>query len=153
MDIQYEFNIKSLKRKITLNSYNDVVIECEYNLNITTSDDPENVHTVGGLTTFDVSQLDSNSFIPFENINKETIISWILKKENVSSLSETYFVKSELAYFKQMYEENNSQVESSVNDWKVTNTLNIESISSVMPPYPTENIDTVGITTDYYPVG
>jgi len=153
MDIQYEFNIRSVKRKLTLGDLKDVVIECDYNLNITTADNPNDIHYAGGSVVFDTSQLDSNSFVPFEDINKETIISWILQKENVSSLNETYFVKSELASFKVMYEETHSNVESAFDDWKVSDTIDMESVSFDVFPNPGEDIDTVGITTDSNPVG
>lgn len=65
-------------------TYPDLVVNAKWLYTI--SDDLGNQTSIEGYTTFNTEQMDS--FIPFDQLTKETVIQWIESKENVEKHKE-----------------------------------------------------------------
>ena len=137
MNIQFEFGLSSIKTENTIGNFSDVVIECNYNVTVTPIQESLDLnysdfklYYSGGNIKFNVSELNENSFIPFDQIDKDILISWIMEKENVSSLGQIEFVKNCLLDTKQEVIIVQLQEETKLDEgWKVTDTIDLDSIS------------------------
>lgn len=77
----YEWSVQQLKVSDS-GSLQNVVIQTYWGLKAT--DENGNFGVFNGATPFNINQVNSGSFIPFEQLTEETIISWI--KEQVYSV-------------------------------------------------------------------
>ena len=124
MSITYSFSILKLRKKSQVNNLNDVVYlaECRgYALST------ENENCVSNFTVtidFDYTDIDPESFVSFDQINKNTIISWIINKEGVSSVEEISFIKNAIDDVRNQLEKLREDQEVFVIDWSVSSTSN-----------------------------
>lgn len=78
MNITHTYNIKNIVKKLSQDNLTNVVYEITYQLTSIDLDNPGVYDTVSTKTiTFDTSTIDTNEFIPYENLNKEIVVSWI----------------------------------------------------------------------------
>lgn len=111
MTINYKFNIVLVKKRANQGDFADVVTEAHFNVEATSVPVVEQVGAAedgspitaitrpafsfssGGRKPFDVASLDSETFVPFEQITNETIIQWLLDEEGVTDIEEYSHVK------------------------------------------------------------
>ena len=120
MAITYNLNIGSLKRKLSVDGLENVIIEVSVGVSAQSQEYPQFSYSCGGNVSFDISEIDSDSFVPFEEVTKETVIGWLLAKEGVDTVEEFSYVKASIDNIQARIDE--LQVEDSVNvGWSVTN--------------------------------
>lgn len=120
MAITYNLNIGSLKRKLSVDGLENVIIEVSVGVSAQSQEYPQFSYSCGGNVSFDISEIDSDSFVPFEEVTKETVIGWLLAKEGVETVEEFSYVKASIDNIQARIDE--LQVEDSVNvGWSVTN--------------------------------
>jgi len=120
MAITYNLNIGSLKRKLSVDGLENVIIEVSVGVSAQSQEYPQFSYSCGGNVSFDISEIDSESFVPFEEVTKETVIGWLLAKEGVDTVEEFSYVKASIDNIQARIDE--LQVEDSVNvGWSVTN--------------------------------
>lgn len=74
MNLTYTWKITSIKRKDTAD-LNNIIVQT-YWKKIGT-DENGNSASFSGATPFDLSTVDPDNFIAYENLTEETVISWI----------------------------------------------------------------------------
>jgi hypothetical protein len=120
MAITYNLNIGSLKRKLSVDGLENVIIEVSVGVSAQSQEYPQFSYSCGGNVSFDISEIDSDSFVPFEEVTKETVIGWLLAKEGVDTVEEFSYVKASIDNIQARIDE--LQVQDSVNvGWSVTN--------------------------------
>jgi len=120
MAITYNLNIGSLKRKLSVDGLENVIIEVSVGVSAQSQEYPQFSYSCGGNVSFDISEIDSESFVPFEEVTKETVIGWLLAKEGVDTVEEFSYVKASIDNIQARIDE--LQVQDSVNvGWSVTN--------------------------------
>ena len=120
MAITYNLNIGSLKRKLSVDGLENVIIEVSVGVSAQSQEYPQFSYSCGGNVSFDISEIDSDSFVPFEEVTKETVIGWLLAKEGVDTVEEFSYVKASIDNIQARIDE--LQVEDSVSvGWSVTN--------------------------------
>ena len=120
MAITYNLNIGSLKRKLSVDGLENVIIEVSVGVSAQSQEYPQFSYSCGGNVSFDISEIDSESFVPFEEVTKETVIGWLLAKEGVDTVEEFSYVKASIDNIQARIDE--LQIEDSVNvGWSVTN--------------------------------
>lgn len=118
--INYNLTFNKLKKK-AVNNLIDVVYEVEYSLYVYSEEYPSCFMSSGGTLNFSSDELDEDSFIPFEEITKETILEWILEKEEVVSIEEISFVKSSIENVEGRVSYLLSETEVTLQQWNFTN--------------------------------
>ncbi len=120
MAITYNLNIGSLKRKLSVDGLENVIIEVSVGVSAQSQEYPQFSYSCGGNVSFDISEIDPESFVPFEEVTKETVIGWLLAKEGVDTVEEFSYVKASIDNIQARIDE--LQVQDSVNvGWSVTN--------------------------------
>lgn len=107
MAINYTLNINSVKKRLTQDEFSNVIIEASFSVfassdTVTTTDDEGNVvvitpafsYSCGGTKAFSVDGLDTDNFVDFENVTKDTVVQWLLAEEGVTSIEDFSYVKS-----------------------------------------------------------
>lgn len=117
MTIIHSFLITKLKRKNQVNEFNNVIYEAEYRGYAVAKENESLVYNYSGTVSFDISELNGDAFISFDDVNMDTVMSWILQKEMVSSIEEasfaSYAIQSVQAKIDALQESN----EVLVNNW------------------------------------
>jgi hypothetical protein len=98
MSATYNFNIGSLKRKLQQSIFNNVVIEAAFSVHAYSIEHPQFTYSCNGSVEFSVEDLNEDSFIPFDEITQDQVISWILASEEVTSLDDFSYVKYAVDY-------------------------------------------------------
>jgi hypothetical protein len=98
MSATYNFNIGSLKRKLQQSIFNNVVIEAAFSVHAYSIEYPQFTYSCNGSVEFSVEDLNEDSFIPFDEITQDQVISWILASEEVTSLDDFSYVKYAVDY-------------------------------------------------------
>ena len=114
MAINYSLNIGSVKKRLTEGEFSNVIVEASFGVTVNsdavtevTGQDEEGndiiaittpafSYSCGGTKTFDVSSLDAETFVPFEDITTETIKDWLLASEEVTTTEEFSYVQSSI---------------------------------------------------------
>jgi len=107
MAINYSLSIGSVKKRLVEREFSDVVIEANFSVSafsdavteINGDGDevivtPSFSYSCSGTRQFPVSEIDPETFIPFEQITKETVVEWLLAGEGVESIEDFSYVKS-----------------------------------------------------------
>ena len=130
--IHTNITFKELKKKEVQN-HKDVVFEILYWLE-TYCEEYENCsYHSGGLYTFSVDSIDENTFIPFDNVTKETILEWILKSENVYSIQELGFVRYTVEYVENRIKEIENNLKVDLEGWIIsTKEMNVGAGTTVI---------------------
>jgi hypothetical protein len=132
MAITYDLNIFSLKRKLSVDDLENVIIEVSIGVSAQSQEYPQLSYNCSGNISFDISQIDSDSFVPFEEVTKETVLDWILAKEGIETLDEFSYVKASIKNIQARIDE--LQVEDVVNvGWSVTNVSEPEVVEEEQP--------------------
>ena len=101
MELTYEWKLKSLK-KATTNDISDAIIGT--NWTVTGTDEDGRTGEFSGATPFDLSSIDTGSFVQFSDLTEELVLGWI--KEYVSGSSSTnYWGHVSERIEKQIYEQ------------------------------------------------
>jgi hypothetical protein len=131
MAITYNLNIGSLKRKLSVDDLENVIIEVSVGVSAQSQEYPQFSYSCGGNISFDISEIDADSFVPFEEVTKETVLGWLLAKEGVESVEEFSYVKASVDNIQARIDE--LQVEDSVSvGWSVTNAPEPEVVEEVV---------------------
>lgn len=93
MAINYNLTIGSLGRKLSVGNLNNVVYEVAVSVNASSEEYSQFTYSCGGNISFDISEIDEDAFIPFDEITQETVLGWLLAKEGVESVDEFSYVK------------------------------------------------------------
>lgn len=124
MSITYSFSILKLKKKSKVNNLNDVIYCAECRGYVFSNENTDCVNNFTVNIDFDYNNIDPESFKSFDEIDKNTIISWILNKEGVSSIEEVSFMKNAIEKVNNKLEILKEDQEVFVADWSITNTSN-----------------------------
>ena len=120
MAITYNLTIGSLNRKLSLDGLENVIYEVSVGVNAQSQGYSQFTYSCGGTIQFDTSEINEESFVPFEEVTQETVIGWLLAKEGVESLDEFSYVKSSVDNIQARIDA--LQVEDTVSvGWTVTN--------------------------------
>ena len=120
MAITYNLSIGSLSRKLSVGNLSNVVFEVSVGVSAQSQEYPQFSYSCGGNIQLDTSELDADTFLPFEEVTKETVIGWLLAKEGIESVEEFSYVKSSIDNIQARIDA--LQIEDSVSvGWSVTN--------------------------------
>lgn len=120
MAINYNLTIGSLGRKLSVGNVSNVVYEVSVSVNAQSEEYPQFTYSCGGNIQFDISEIDEDSFVPFEEVTQETVLGWLLAKEEVESVDEFSYVKYSVQNIQDRIDA--LQLEDSVSvSWVVTN--------------------------------
>ncbi len=120
MAITYNLNIGSLSRKLSVEDLSNVVFEVSISVSAQSEEYPQFSYSCGGQIQLDTSELNEDNFIPFEEVTKETVIGWLLAKEEVESVEDFSYVRSSIQNVQQRIDA--LQIEDSVSvGWTITN--------------------------------
>jgi len=120
MAIIYNFTIGSLGRKLSLDDLENVIYEVSVGVSARSQEYPQFTYSCGGTIQFDTSEIDDESFVPFEEVTQETVTGWLLAKEGVESIDEFSYVKYSVDNIQARIDA--LQVKDSVSvGWSVTN--------------------------------
>jgi hypothetical protein len=120
MAITYNLSIGSLGRKLSLDGLENVIYEVSVGVNAQSQEYPQFTYSCGGTIQFDTSEIDDESFIPFDEVTQEVVLGWLLAKEGVDTVDEFSYVKSSVDNIQARVDA--LQVEDSVSvGWSVTN--------------------------------
>lgn len=110
--ITYAWSIKSFKKQNNnSNKINDIIVQTYWTCIGT--DESGNSGVFHGATPFDPNAVDSNNFIPYENLTEDHIISWIQDSVNANQSYKDHIYKQ---IQKQIDEANNSITDVNLND-------------------------------------
>ena len=130
MAITYNLSIGSLGRKLSLDGLENVIYEVSVGVSAQSQEYPQFSYSCGGTIQFDTSEIDEESFVPFEEVTQETVVGWLLAKEGVESVDEFSYVKSSVDNIQARIDA--LQVEDSVSvGWTVTNAPVVEETPEV----------------------
>ena len=127
MAINYTLNIGSVKKRLTEGEFSNIIVEASFGVSASstpvTSPDPDGNEIVtvpsfsyscGGIKSFSVEDLDSENFIDFENVTKDTVVQWLLDSEGAASVEDFSYVKSSIQNIAQRIYEHGLEVPASV---------------------------------------
>ena len=131
MAITYNLTIGSLNRKLSLDGLENVIYEVSVGVNAQSQEYPQFTYSCGGTIQFDTSEINEESFVPFEEVTQETVIGWLLAKEGVESLDEFSYVKSSV-----------DNIQARIDALQVEDSVNVFwNISNAPTPEPTPVVD------------
>lgn len=120
MAINYTLQIGNLGRKLSVDGLENVIYEVSVGVNAQSQEYPQFTYSCGGTVQFDVSEIDAESFVPFDQVTQETVVGWLLAKEGIESVDEFSYVKSSVDNIQARIDA--LQVEDSVNvGWAISN--------------------------------
>lgn len=120
MAITYNLSIGSLGRKLSLDGLENVIYEVSVGVSAQSQEYPQFSYSCGGTIQFDTSEIDEESFVPFEDVTQETVVGWLLAKEGVESVDDFSYVKSSVDNIQARIDA--LQVEDTVSvGWSITN--------------------------------
>lgn len=138
MSINYKLSIGGLKKKFSVQNFNDVVVEISFSVNassdpvtkITGSDEegndiveieiPSFSYSCGSTVSLDASELDEESFIDFNSVTKDTVVEWLLASEGVDTLDNYSYVKSSVNNIQKRIDDLAEEINIPT-DWTVSN--------------------------------
>lgn len=74
MSLTYTWSLTRFKKKNT-SQLNNVIVQTYWNK--TGTDENGNSATFSGATPFDISSVDPDNFVSYEDLTEETVLSWI----------------------------------------------------------------------------
>jgi hypothetical protein len=138
MAIKYTLSIGNVTKKFTVGEFNNVIVDVSVGVSassdavveiVGTDEDGNNIYSTtvppfsyscGGTISLDTSELDTESFVDFDSVTKETVIGWLLAKEGVETVEEFSYVKSSIDNIQARIDELQEQ-ESVSTGWSVSN--------------------------------
>lgn len=157
MAINYSLSVGSVKKRLVEGEFNNVVIEASFGVSassgaITQTDaegnevvvTPSFSYSCSGIKQFDVSEIDPATFVPFEQITKETIVQWLLAEEGATSIEEFSYVKSSIQNIAQRIYEYSQEVPASVPGEDPSGS----STAEYVPPAPAPEVPASEETVD-----
>lgn len=130
MAINYNLTIGSLGRKLSVENVNNVVYEVAVSVNAFSEEYPQFTYSCGGNISFDISEIDEDAFVPFEEVTQEVVLGWLLANEGVESVDEFSYVKYSVQNIQDRIDV--LQLEDSVNvSWVISNAPQVESTEEV----------------------
>lgn len=131
MAITYNLTIGSLGRKLSLDDLENVIYEVSVGVSAQSQEYPQFSYSCGGTIQFDTSEIDEESFVPFEEVTQETVVSWLLAKEGVESVDDFSYVKSSV-----------DNIQARIDALQVEDTVSVGwNISNAPTPEPTPAVD------------
>ena len=118
--IKYFLNFSKLRKK-TVDGIDDVVYQVEYFCNAQSEEYSHCSYSLSGFIEFEVDEIDEDNFIPFEEVTKETLISWILENKGVETIEELSFVTYAMEQVEKQIEDLLMEKEVKLFDWNFTN--------------------------------
>lgn len=118
--IVYDLTFNKLKKK-SLGDLQNVIYEVEYQARTQSEEYPSCSYFSGGRFEFSFDELDANNFVPFDEVNKETILNWILQKEGVGSIEDIPAIKYTIENVQMQVDYILSETEVQLSNWKFTN--------------------------------
>jgi hypothetical protein len=120
MAITYNLTIGSLSRKLSVGDLSNVIFEASVGVSAQSQEYPQFSYSCGGQIQFDTSEIDADSFVPFEEVTQETVVGWLLAKEDIESIEEFSYVKASIDNIQARIDELQLQDSVSVG-WSITN--------------------------------
>ena len=138
MAINYTLSIGNVTKKFTVGEFNNVIVDVSVGVSassdsvteVTGSDEdgndiietivPSFSYSCGATISLDTSELDAESFVDFESVDKDTVVGWLLAKEGVATVDEFSYVKSSVDNIQARIDELQEKVTVSTG-WSVTN--------------------------------
>ena len=138
MAINYTLSIGNVTKKFTVGEFNNVIVDVSVGVSassdpvteVTGADEdgndiietivPSFSYSCGGTISLDTSELDVESFVDFESVDKDTVVGWLLAKEGVATVDEFSYVKSSVDNIQARIDELQEKVTISTG-WSVTN--------------------------------
>jgi hypothetical protein len=138
MAINYTLSIGNVTKKFTVGEFNNVIVDVSVGVSassdpvteVTGADEdgndiietivPSFSYSCGGTISLDTSELDAESFVDFESVDKDTVVGWLLAKEGVATVDEFSYVKSSVDNIQARIDELQEKVTVSTG-WSVTN--------------------------------
>tara|TARA_X000000950_G_C13907256_1_gene657439 strand:+ start:3029 stop:3370 length:342 start_codon:yes stop_codon:yes gene_type:complete len=74
MNLTYTWSLERFKKRNT-SELNNIIVQTYWSK--TGTDENGNSATFMGATPFDISSVDPNNFVPYEDLTEEIILSWI----------------------------------------------------------------------------
>jgi len=140
MAINYNLSIGNLNRKLSVGDLTNVVYEVTVGVSAASEEYPQFTYTCGGTIPFNISELDSESFIPFDEITQDTIVEWLLANEKVDSIEEFSYVKYSVSNIQDRIDA--LQLEDSVSvNWNVSNAPTISEVVESVEEETEEVVD------------
>ena len=139
MAIVYDLSISSLNRKLNLENLNNVIYEAAIGVSARSEEYPQFTYSCSGVVSFEISSIEESSFIPFEQVTKDTIISWILSRENIEKIEDFSYIKYSINNIQDRI--NALQLQDSVSvNWSITNSLGDDTTISPQPQEVEEQV-------------
>ena len=138
MAINYTLSIGNVTKKFTVGRFSNVIVDVSFGVSafsepvteVTGTDEdgndiietiaPSFSYSCGGTIQLDTSELDAESFVDFDSVNKDTVIGWLLAKEGVATVDEFSYVKSSVDNIQARIDALQEEV-SVFTGWSVTN--------------------------------
>ena len=120
MAIKYTLNIGNVTKKFAVGDFNNVIVNAEVSVNAYSEEYPQFTYSCGGQIQFTTDELDSENFVDFENVTKETVIEWLLAQQGVETVEEFSYVKSSIDNIQDRIDALQEEESVSVG-WSVTN--------------------------------
>ena len=147
MAISYTLNIGSVKKRLTEGEFSDVIVEASFSVQayseaVTTGSEEEGNlvvtqpafnYSCGGSKDFSIEGLTAETFVPFADITKDTIKSWLLASEGVTDVEEFSYVKSSIENIAKRIYDHSLEVPTSIDGTDPSGT----STYTYTPPEPT----------------
>lgn len=103
-DFIHEISITEITKDLVNNNFNDVIIHCRWSLKTYHKDHLDVIEYFSGATPFKINDSDlENSFIPFEDLTEEIVVSWVkshapnlimIKKQNQKNIEKRIFAET-----------------------------------------------------------
>lgn len=109
MSFNHSIVVTEIKKQNQLDSFSDVIVHCRWDYKTYHVDHPDIVLSTPGATPFTVEKEDlSDNFINYEDLNEETVITWIesnavgviqdIKRRHIEELTEQIQPTFEVVY-------------------------------------------------------
>jgi len=127
MAITYNLTIGSLGRKLSLDGLENVIYEVSVSVYAQSQEYLQFTYSCGGTIQFNISEIDEESFVSFEDVTKETVVGWLLAKEGVESVDDFSYVKTSV-----------NNIQARIDALQVEDSISVGwSISNAPTPEPT----------------
>ena len=97
MAITHTITINSLGRKLLVNELQNVINQISYTVYAESEQYPDINYSCTNKVLLNISELTSETFVPFEEVTKETAIEWLLLHEGVENTNQFSGVNLALA--------------------------------------------------------
>ena len=116
MAVNYTLNIGSVTKKLKHGDLSDVVVNVSFGVSAEAdaSEPARYTYSCGGNKEFNPDDVDPDSFIDFESVDKNVVVGWLLASEGVETVEEFSYVKYSVQNIQDRLDELKVRVEASL---------------------------------------